>query len=248
MAGDWIKMRIDLQSHPKVVRILSATKSDKFRVVGGLHAVWAIFDTHSTDGVLSGYTPEVLDHIIGWDGFSQAMISVGWLVFDGEQTLAVPEFDEHNGKGGKRRAEDQKRKRISRNSPEVVHTLVRNSSAIVADKDRTKTGLEKRREEKKEQKKERGNPTAPSQGTRLPENWTLTADRVTLAKDADPRVDPRREAPKFRDYWLAATGKNAVKADWDATWRNWIRRAGESLGPAVAHAATIDSPAAMRPL
>lgn len=39
MSGDWIKMRIDLQTHPKIVRILSATKADKFRVIGGLHTV-----------------------------------------------------------------------------------------------------------------------------------------------------------------------------------------------------------------
>ena len=83
MAGDWIKMRIDLQSHPKTVRIMSATGSDKFRVIGGLHAVWSVFDTHSGDGKLRGYTPELLDQIIGWQGFSRAMESVKWLEFDG---------------------------------------------------------------------------------------------------------------------------------------------------------------------
>lgn len=114
MAGDWIKMRIDLQSHPKIVRILSATKADKFRVIGGLHAVWSVFDTHSVNGELKGYTPELMDHVIGWDGFAQAMVDVGWLTFDGIETLAIPEFDEHNGKSGKRRAEDQKRKRDAR--------------------------------------------------------------------------------------------------------------------------------------
>jgi hypothetical protein len=141
MAGDWIKMRIDLQTHPKVVRILSATGSDKFRVVGGLHSVWSVFDTHSADGKLDGYTPESLDHIIGWPGFAKAMIAVGWLVFDGAQLLVLPEFSEHNGKSGKRRAEDQKRKRNDRKSPQSV----RNLSAVDADKNLTRE--EKRREE-----------------------------------------------------------------------------------------------------
>lgn len=159
MAGDWIKMRIDLQSHPKVVRIMSAMRphdvqsvTDKFRVVGGLHAVWGVFDTHSEDGVLRGYTPEALDHIVGWDGLARAMESVGWLVYDGEETLTLPEFTEHNGQSAKRRAEDQKRKRDARKS-------VRNLSGNDADKVRTKCGPEKRREEKKE--KEPPNP--PSQ-------------------------------------------------------------------------------------
>lgn len=122
MAGDWIKMRIDLQSHPKIVRILSATQSDKFRAIGGLHAVWSIFDTHSEDGVLNGYSAKTLDHIIGWDGFSAAMISVGWMV-ETPQGLEMPEFEEHNGKSAKRRAEDQKRKRESRKCPQNVQDL-----------------------------------------------------------------------------------------------------------------------------
>lgn len=138
MAGDWIKMRIELQTHPKTVRIMSATQSDKFRVIGGLHAVWSVFDAHSEDGKLKGYTPDLMDQVIGWTGFARAMEAVGWLVYDGLETLAMPEFEEHNGKSGKRRAEDQKRKRESRKS-------VRNLSGEDADEKLTRE--EKRREE-----------------------------------------------------------------------------------------------------
>lgn len=141
MAGDWLKMRLDLQTHPKVVRILSATQSDKFRTIGGLHAVWSVFDTHSSDGRLPGYTPETLDHIIGWSGFSQAMIAVGWLESEVPDALVIPDFDEHNGKGGKRRAEDMKRKRDDRKSPQSVRNLSAN------EPDEKLTREEKRREE-----------------------------------------------------------------------------------------------------
>lgn len=134
-------MRADLQSHPKVVRILSATKSDKFRVIGGLHAVWCVFDAHCEDGVLQGYTPETLDHIIGWSGFSSAMVSVGWLIENVGVSLAIPEFSEHNGQSAKRRAEDQKRKRDSRNSTESVRNLSAN------DADEKQTRKEKIRKE-----------------------------------------------------------------------------------------------------
>lgn len=137
-------MRIDLQTHPKVVRILSATQSDKFRAIGGLHAVWGVFDLHSEDGKLHGYTPETLDHIIGWAGFASAMLGVGWLAFDGQETLTLPEFTEHNGQSAKRRGEDQKRKRDGRKG-------VRNVSAECADKKRTRE--EKRREEVKQEQK-----------------------------------------------------------------------------------------------
>lgn len=141
MASDWIKMRMALQTHPKIVRILSATSSDKFRVIGGLHAVWCVFDTHSTDGVLNGYTPEALDHVIGWSGFSRAMIDVGWLLLTPE-SLVMPEFGEHNGESAKRRAENTKQKRVSRMSakrPQNVHEF------IGQNEDKMRTREEKRR-------------------------------------------------------------------------------------------------------
>lgn len=36
------------------------------------------------------------------------------------------------------------------------------------------------------------------------------------------------ELAKFRDFWAAKTGADATKADWQATWRNWVRRAVET--------------------
>lgn len=148
MASGWLKMRMDLQSHPKVVRILSAmrlkdgaTQTDKFRVIGGLHAVWSVFDTHSEDGRLYGYTPETLDHVIGWEGFAEAMMLVDWLTFDGSETIEMPRFSEHNGQSAKRRAEDQKRKRDARSEKKDVRNLSEN------DADKKRTREEKRREE-----------------------------------------------------------------------------------------------------
>lgn len=133
MAVDWIKMRVDLQTHPKVVRIMSALKADKFRVIGGLHAVWSVFDAHSEDGRLDGYSPETMDSIIGWPGFSAAMAFVGWLAQDGE-ILVAPAFEEHNGRTAKRRATETQRKKDARKV-----------SASNADEKRTRE--EKRREE-----------------------------------------------------------------------------------------------------
>ena len=141
MAGDWIKMRIELQTHPKVFRMVSALKADRLRVIGGLHVAWSIFDTHSADGVLHGYTCDAMDAVIGWSGFTQAMVDVGWASINEEQSLVMPRFDEHNGKSAKRRANDVERKRSSRVSGDV-----REMSASEADKSVTRE--EKRREER----------------------------------------------------------------------------------------------------
>ena len=148
MAGDWIKMRIDLQTHPKVFRMVSALQADRLRIIGGLHIAWSIFDTHSSDGVLVGYTVEAMDAVVGWPGFTQAMIDVEWASVNDGGSLVMPRFDEHNGASAKRRANDSERKRNERKSP------VRNLSASDADSLRTRE--EKRREEKKEQDQKQG--------------------------------------------------------------------------------------------
>ena len=57
---------------------------------------------------------------------------------------------------------------------------------------------------------------------------------------SDPEVD--REALQFRDYWLGASGSNAVKLDWSATWRNWVRRAATNFGKKRAQAVISHEP------
>lgn len=214
MAGDWIKMRIDLQSHPKIVRILSEHKTDKFRVVGGLHAVWSVFDTHSEDGVLNGYSPEALDHVIGWNGFSASLVAIGWIenIAGG---LVMPEFCEHNGKSGKRRAEDQKRKRESRKDP----IPVRNSSADEPDEKLTRE--EKRREEDKELPPLTPQGEKKKRKTAIPDQFMVTQEMRSWASTSTPAVDLKTETENFVDYWRGAGG---TKLDWVATWRTWMRK------------------------
>lgn len=142
MAGDWIKMRSDLHTHPKVVRMASASNADRLRVIGGLHAVWCLFDVHSEDGSLSGYTPQAVDDLIGFPGFAEVMAGVSWLEIHSDG-LVLPEFNEHNGQSAKRRATEAKRKRQERENPS--QNTVRKMSASDADKKRTRE--EKRREE-----------------------------------------------------------------------------------------------------
>ena len=141
MAANWIKMRTDLLTHPKVVRISSALNADRLRVVGALWAVWSLFDAHSEDGELEGYTFQLLDDMLGWPGFSTAMAAVGWLEAHA-QVLVAPRFDAHNGQSAKRRAQESERKRD-----------VRKVSASDADKKRT-------REEKRREEREPPNPPA----------------------------------------------------------------------------------------
>ena len=197
MANDWIKMRVDLQTHPKVFRIMSAlnadvcphgvrTVSDKYRIIGALHAVWCLFDAHSEDGVLVGYSAEILDSSLGIQGLAKAMEGVGWLVIESCGTIKMPEFDTHNGSSAKRRAKetDRKRKeRLSANCPQVVQEV----SACDADKMRTRE--EKRRDIK---------------NTPLPPKGECDEKRTTKT-----------------------TGQEGYPADFEAAWKVYPRKDGK---------------------
>lgn len=117
MAGEWIKMRRELLTSPKVVRIMSALNADRFQTIGGLFAVWCLFDEHTEDGKLVGYTTDLLDKIVGFPGISAAMVDVGWIaILNNGQGLHATNFEEHNGRSAKRRAQECVRKMSARNA------------------------------------------------------------------------------------------------------------------------------------
>jgi len=65
------------------------------------------------------------------------------------------------------------------------------------------------------------NPPKKPRATRLPPDWEPSAELVAKIRDA-LNVDPLRCLDAFRDW--AASSPKAVKLDWDATFRSWVRR------------------------
>jgi hypothetical protein len=199
MADDWIKVRVNLHSHPKVVRIVSAVCPQIVRdaigqtaarcmVIGALHAAWCLFDMHSTDGRLDGYSPEDLDQVVGLAGFSSAMQRVGWLHIT-DNCLQMRDFDAHNGKGAKRRAEDTASKRERR------------LSAKCPQSDRTQCGPEKRREEK---------------STRSP----LSPPKGDAGEKPPPKLIPAY-SEAFNRFWDRYP--RVRRLDKVGTWKVWAR-------------------------
>lgn len=71
---------------------------------------------------------------------------------------------------------------------------------------------------------------ATKRGTRIPDDFTVTAPMVEWARKTVPQVDGRLETEKFINYWRGKAGKDATKLDWEATWRNWMLNAAERNG------------------
>jgi len=137
MAGDWIKMQINLWTHPKVVRMMSALNADTVLICGALYRIWSIADEHTIDGFLEGYTIAIVDKEVQLIGFGQALQDVGWLQDHGDKGVQIVDFEAHMGKGAKRRAMESRRKKLSREKGPIA-------SAPNADRLRTREEREKR--------------------------------------------------------------------------------------------------------
>jgi uncharacterized protein YdaU (DUF1376 family) len=64
---------------------------------------------------------------------------------------------------------------------------------------------------------------ASPNGSRLPADWSLPDDWALWAKETRPELNPNETAQRFADYWHGVAGGKGRKADWLATWRNWVR-------------------------
>lgn len=121
-----------------------------------------------------------------------------------------------------RRRRDRERKRNKRDIPQ--------NSADVCGNPQNSENASLSKEEKKEGKEERGTSQRNVRGHRLPDDWQPSAGDWTeaLAQIGEQRA--RAEIEKFRDHWKQQPGSKGVKLDWNAAWRNWIRRAAEYRG------------------
>jgi len=75
-------------------------------------------------------------------------------------------------------------------------------------------------------------------GTRLPDDFHVTPEMVAWAREHTPDIDGRASTATFIDYWRAKTGKDATKLDWEATWRNWLRKDQAAIKPSSRRANT----------
>jgi len=169
----WIKMGTGLASHGKVKALRRALKGDRLKVIGGLWAVWCIFDEHSAAGRLDGYTLDDMDEEIGWKGFSAAMRDIGWLI-ETDDGLEAPDYEEHNGPNAKRRALDASRKGKSRAKPDTepdeegpldpYKQRTEPGQVSASNADNLRNREEKRREEQKNKGISSAEPTLPGFG------------------------------------------------------------------------------------
>jgi hypothetical protein len=139
---------------------------------------------------------------------------------DGDSVLEPHNWSQRQFKSDNSTArvqEHRKLKRFSNVSPAVTETP--------PEQNRTDTESEAEREA----------PTLRSgvahKGTRLPDDFSLSEAEIEFAASHGYAGDPLAALfSDFRDYWHARAGPQAVKRDWPATWRRWVRTESKPKG------------------
>lgn len=158
--------------------------------------------------------------------------------------------DTDNTAAERKRRQRQREKDAVLEEEEGGHEQVTNGSRVTGtDVTRTDTDIDTEKEETVNSSKAVGaadRDTSPAAqpaaskgrgktaaGSRLPDDWKLPKSWGEWAIAEHPALSEeeiRRQAAMFADHWHGKAGKDGRKADWGATWRNWIRRATEMPG------------------
>lgn len=229
MAGDWMKIELELPDKPEVHAIAGMLNIDPDSVVGKLIRVWQWFDKHTIDGNALGVTYALPDRISGVTGFGEAMAFVGWLE-QKDIVLHMPKFDRHTSESAKKRAQTAKRVGKSRSNAKNKC----NADTVTESVTTALPREEKRREDIKT--------TTTTQPDGFAEFWSAYPKKVAKG---DAEKAWKKHKPDL-DRCLAALDIAKRSQDWTkdggqfipypATWLNgkrWEDGGSSAIKPAV---------------
>lgn len=118
MNYQWIKIRHKLLRSPKLFILMRELAISQAEAVGLFVMALAIFDEHSEDGLLKNTTPDVLDSMVGKEGFTELISRdfIGWIDIT-EEGIRIKDWDKHNSVEAKKKAIQSKRNKLKREHP-----------------------------------------------------------------------------------------------------------------------------------
>ena len=106
--ASWIKVQVTLPESPKIFRLARLLGVGRMEALGYAVRWFCWLDTHCANGSTE-LTESDVDALIGRVGITRAFCELEWASVDAEGYVLVLDFDKHNGKSSKQRAENQAR-------------------------------------------------------------------------------------------------------------------------------------------
>jgi hypothetical protein len=104
MAGDWLKIRLDLRDDPAVVMMARRLGLEEDAVVGKLVRFWSWANRHVKKNGCAPVTLMFIDALVGRAGFANSLRDVGWLFAPDAENIVIPKWNRHNSQTAKARA------------------------------------------------------------------------------------------------------------------------------------------------
>lgn len=225
----WFKVDDGFHGHPKVVELSLAAVG-----IWTLSGSWCA--DYLTDGVVSN---KAITRMGGDDSLAAELVAAGlWLEApDGYEFKDWAHYQPLKADVEAERAAAQERMRTIRSKRKGVRP-----NDTRTDDERSPEQSENigRSSENVRSTPSQSHPSPPpipnkrestaKRGTRLSPDWTPSVDSIAKIRTDAPDVNAQLEHATFVDYWIAQPGQKGVKTDWEATWRNWMRRKQGDLG------------------
>lgn len=207
-AWDFGTANLTLEEEAAYLRIVNAIHKHKGPVPNNDRVLSGLFrcSTRKARGLVAALI--AAGKIVEEGGYLSNERAISDLVHRG---FVSSSMSENGAKGGRTRAENAAKALKEKELPQATAS----------------SRVEKSREEEREAK---ASPKKSPRGSRISPDWHLPKawGEWAVGQGLD-ELSVRREADRFRDYWLAKAGKDATKTDWLATWRNWCRIALERI-------------------
>jgi len=228
----WLQSHQEIRSHPKTVKAARMLGVDLPTMIGHLHLLWWWALDHAGDGDLSKFDHEDIAmgaHYLGnADAFVKALKGCGPKGRPGflTESYLLHDWNEYGGKYARRveiakQAADARWSKNTKEQPVLIDTEI---DAYALPK-QSVSNAEERREEKKDQ--EHASRKRADRAQRLPDGWQPEPETELISKLGVRRQHVDQELERFIDYWISQPGARGRKVNWQATWRNWLRRSVE---------------------
>jgi len=215
----WFKVDDKLHSHKKSARAGVAAMG-----------LWTLAGSWSADQLTDGFIPDYIAERLApgaSEQLAKELVAAGlWIddVYDGDTGWRFRDWTDYQPTReeaeARRERERDKKRNQRRNTAGQYATSPGDSPGDTGGSPTVPTRPDPSRPKE---------PTS-KRATRIPDDWQPD-DEPALTSEADSAgIDLTRELARFRDYWQAQSGQRGRKADWQATWRNWLRKAVDDRG------------------
>ena len=197
-----------------------------------LRLIWHYYDTEKP----LENDPESLAFKIGANSSDVNLILKHYFILDGDywrKTRCDNVIAEYHGKADKARksAEARWKNADAKRTDSERNANASNNNANASKIDANQEPITNNQEPIVKELVVTPSATPRKKAGRLSDDWKPDKQYWEAAQLIKPDMNQEwfiQVAHKFKDYWIAKSGKDATKADWLATWRNWIRREVEN--------------------